>query len=125
MARVLVVDDDANTIGVLSATLARGGHSVDRASSGRAALEILEKGALIDLLLADVKMPGLDGFGLARMARQRRPDLRVVYISGSPMEVQLIDKAPKFGPVLAKTISGSDLLSTIEKALASPPEGPR
>ncbi len=125
MARVLVVDDDVNTIGVLCVTLARAGHSVELASSGHAALEILEKSAVVDLLLADVKMPGLDGFGLARMARLRWPGLRVVYISGNPVEVQLIDKAPKFGPVLPKTISGGDLLIAVETALASPPGAPR
>ena len=125
MAYVLVVDDDANTIGVLCATLARAGHSVDRASSGHEALKIIEKGGAIDLLLTDVKMPGIDGFGLARTARVSRPGLRVVYISGNPMGVQAIDKGAKFGPVLPKTISGGDLLGAIEKALASPPESPR
>lgn len=125
MARVLIVDDDPNTIGVLCAVLARAGHSVVRAPSGHDALKILEKGAEIDLLLADVKMPGIDGFGLARTARVSRPGLRVVYISGNPMEVQVVDKAPKFGPVLPKTISGGDLLNAIDKALGSPPEAPR
>jgi CheY-like chemotaxis protein len=124
MARVLIVDDDTNTIGVLCATLARAGHSVERASSGRAAMEIIEKGAEVDLLLADV-MPGLDGFGLARMARLRQPGLRVVYISGNPVEVQLVDKAAKFGPVLPKTISGGELLNAVETALAAPPSPPR
>jgi CheY-like chemotaxis protein len=103
----------------------RAGHSAERASSGHAALEIIEKGAAVDLLLTDVKMPGIDGFGLARTARVRQPGLRVVYISGSPVEVQLVDKAPKFGPALPKTISGGDLLNAIEKALAAPPSPPR
>jgi CheY-like chemotaxis protein len=45
MARLLVVDDDRNTIEVLCTTLARAGHSVERASSGFEALAIIEKGA--------------------------------------------------------------------------------
>jgi CheY-like chemotaxis protein len=121
VARILVVDDDANTIGVLCATLIRAGYSVERASSGRAALEVLENGAAVDLLLTDVKMPDIDGFGLARMARSRRPTLRVIYISGNPAQVQLVDKAAKFGPVLAKTASGNDLLEAVKTALSEPP----
>lgn len=125
MARILVVDDDPNMIGILCTTLARAGHSVERTARGQTALEMLEKDASVDLLLTDVKMPGIDGFGLARTARLRRPALRVVYISGNPMQVQTVDKGDKFGPVLPKTISGGDLLVAIENALASPPQPPR
>ena len=122
MARILVVDDDPNMIGMLCAMLARAGHSVERTARGEKALEMLEKDTSVDLLLTDVKMPGIDGFGLARTARHRWPGLRVVYISGNPMQVQAVDKGDKFGPVLPKTISGEHLLVAIEKALASPPE---
>lgn len=122
MARILVVDDDANTIGVLCATLVRAGYAVERAPSGQAALEMLEKSATVDLLLTDVKMPDIDGFGLARTARSRRPALRVIYLSGNPAQVQMVDKGAKFGPVLSKTISGGHLLDAIEQALAAPPQ---
>jgi CheY-like chemotaxis protein len=126
MARVLIVDDDANIIGVLCATLVRAGHSVERASSGHEALEIIEKGAAVDLLLTDVKMPWLHGFALARMARMRRPRLRVIYITGDPAAAEIkADDGAKLGPVLPKTISSGDLLNAIEKALASPPSRPR
>ena len=125
MARILVVDDDPNMIGILSTTLVRAGHSVERAARGQTALEMLEKDEAVELLLTDVKMPGIDGFGLARTARLRRPALRVVYISGNPMQVQAVDQGEKFGPVLPKTISGEHLLAAIEKALAAPPERPR
>ena len=125
MARILVVDDDPNMVGILCTTLARAGYSVERTARGQTALEMLEKDASVDLLLTDVKMPGIDGFGLARTARQRRPALRIVYISGNPMQVQAVDQGDKFGPVLPKTISGEHLLAAIEKALASPPEPAR
>src|SRR5262249_5552211 len=47
MARILVVDDDVNTIGVLCATLARAGYTVERAASGQTALELLEQNAAV------------------------------------------------------------------------------
>jgi CheY-like chemotaxis protein len=71
-------------------------------------------------------MPSLHGFALARMARVRRPGLRVIYLTGrlTPAELDA-DGAAKFGPVVPKTISGRELLDVVEKALKAPPEGSR
>lgn len=69
---VLVVDDRINTLKVLMAILADEGYEVLRASSGRRALKILRDHPDIDAVLADLKMPGMDGVELYRKTKEFR-----------------------------------------------------
>jgi CheY-like chemotaxis protein len=94
-------------------------HAVDCVSNGNAALEIIEKSIPIDLLVTDIKLPGLHGFALARIAQRRLPNLKVLYISGYPEELTQYVGA-KLGPVLEKPIRAAELVRTIEDVLAGP-----
>ena len=81
--RVLVVEDDADVRALILRILASLGYEVREASSARAALEVLESEARVDLLLTDVVLPaGMSGRELAEVAAQRRPNLPVLYVSG-------------------------------------------
>jgi PAS domain S-box-containing protein len=81
--RVLVVEDDAEVRVLILRVLTSLGYEVRDASSARAALEVLESEARVDLLLTDVVLPGgTSGRELAEMALQRRPNLPVLYMSG-------------------------------------------
>lgn len=81
--RVLQVEDNLELRDVTSALLMSFGCEVMSCSSGEEALQMLEKEVGIDLLLSDVLMPGtLNGVALARLARQSRPELAIVLISG-------------------------------------------
>jgi two-component system NtrC family sensor kinase len=73
---VLVVDDEAEVVAMLEEALARDGHRVVTAPDGAAALELLRKG-WFDAVLCDLRMPRLDGPGLARELEAIRPDLAV------------------------------------------------
>jgi CheY-like chemotaxis protein len=80
---ILLVDDDPDVRAVAAAMLRDAGHTVIEAGSGGAALERLDQGGpRIDLLIADLVMPGMSGFELARAARQGRPDLPILFITG-------------------------------------------
>jgi DNA-binding response OmpR family regulator len=82
MADVLVVDDDPDVIGMLQFALEDSGFSVRTASDGKAALVAIEDHAP-DVIVLDLMMPNLDGFGLLRSRRQRNlaPDARVVIVT--------------------------------------------
>jgi excisionase family DNA binding protein len=87
---VLVVDDEASIRDLLSQTLALAEYDVDVASDGRSALERLRL-QHYDLLIADLKMPGVDGLSMIREARRYRLDLPVIIITGFSSESSAID----------------------------------
>jgi DNA-binding NtrC family response regulator len=123
MASVLVVDDDADVLQAFGVVLSGGGHAVVAAANGLDALKVLDdRSAQIDLLLTDVVMPGLHGFNLSRMARIRRPELRVLYMSGfTDLEETLQDTGPQFGKLLAKPMRPAELCREVDEALAASP----
>ncbi len=80
--RILVLDDDSAVREVTATILRDLGCTVVEAGSGRAALDILEQDAEIDMLLADYAMPGMNGMEAAKAARRLRPELPVLFITG-------------------------------------------
>jgi excisionase family DNA binding protein len=88
--RVLVVDDEASIRELLSKTLALAEYDVDTAPDGRAAIERLRLGNY-DLLIADLKMPGLDGLSLIREAKRLKAELPVIIITGFSTESSAIE----------------------------------
>jgi DNA-binding NtrC family response regulator len=80
---ILVVEDDEDVRSYLIDTLSDLGYDVLYAADSAAALRILgERGALIDLMLTDVVLPGMNGRQLAREAQVVRPGLKVLYMTG-------------------------------------------
>ena len=81
-ARVLVVDDQPPNVRLLEAILAPRGYDVRTASSGEEALAALD-GEDVDLVLLDIVMPGMDGYEVCRVIRER-PARRTCPSSWSP-----------------------------------------
>ena len=79
---LLFVDDDFLISLSTAALLEDLGHAVIKASSGEAALEVLESGKPVDLMITDYAMPGMTGMQLAEAARQLRPDLPILLATG-------------------------------------------
>ena len=88
--RVLVVDDEATIRDLLSKTLALAEYDVDMAPDGRTALERLRV-IPYDLLITDLKMPGVDGLTVIREARRLKADLPVIIITGFSNEASAIE----------------------------------
>lgn len=87
---ILLVEDEANVRKIARISLAMFGYQVLEASSGEEAVRVSERfqGA-IDLLITDLVMPGVNGRKLTDLLRQRRPSLRVLYMSGYADEAAL------------------------------------
>jgi excisionase family DNA binding protein len=88
--RVLVVDDEASIRDLLSKTLALAEYDVDLAPDGRTAVERLRI-VPYDLLITDLKMPGVDGLAVIREARRLKPDIPVIIITGFSSEASAIE----------------------------------
>jgi CheY-like chemotaxis protein len=114
--RVLLVDDDQVLAEALAQVLCGAGYQVQLAPDYRLALEVLESNALVDLLICDIVMPDrVNGLALGRMARLRRPELKIIYITGHDIP-GIEDEA--LGPVLRKPIDNDLLIAEIERVLA-------
>ena len=100
--RILVVDDESSIRDLLAKTLALAEYDVDTAPDGRSALERLRLYPY-DLLIADLKMPGIDGLTVIREAKRLKADFRSSsspatpprrrHRSGQPRRVRLSDEA--------------------------------
>lgn len=88
--RVLVVDDEASIRDLLAKTLALAEYDVDLAPDGRTALDRLRI-VPYDLLITDLKMPGVDGLTVIREARRLKADLPVIIITGFSTEASAIE----------------------------------
>ncbi len=120
MAKIMLVDDDEDVRNTLARMLEGDGHEIVPAANGNEALDVLDKGEPLDLLLTDVIMPGLNGFNLARMARTRRPRIKVLYLTGYHQQtVALRDEGTKYGKLLVKPIRAADLRQEVNTALSS------
>ena len=78
---ILVADDDPKVTSSVGKFLKARGHRVHEAEDGVAAVEILQREA-IDIVITDLKMPGMDGFEVLREARRLSPDAEVILITG-------------------------------------------
>ena len=116
-ARILIVDDDASVRESLKRVLEYEDYTVLAAENGPKALEILGE-RRVDLVLLDVKMPGMDGLEVLERARKLHSDLVCIMVSGHG-SVQTAVEATKLGAFdfLEKPPDRDRLLLTIRNAL--------
>lgn len=113
---ILVVDDDAPYREALGQILQREGYTASLAPDFRGALETLESDRPVDLMLVDIVMPDrVNGVALGRMARLRRKDLKIIYVTG--YNIPGIDREA-LGPILHKPVDEAVLLREISRVLA-------
>jgi two-component system NtrC family response regulator len=115
--KILLADDDAALRRVIQFKLKQKGYDVTAVEDGRAALASL-KASRYDLLLSDMKMPGMNGIELLEKARGVQPDLEVILITAFA-EISQAVQAVKLGAFdyLTKPFEDDQLFVTIEKAL--------
>jgi CheY-like chemotaxis protein len=106
LGTILLVDDDPELRAVVVAILVGPGYTVLSAADGYEAVRLLADRS-VDLLIADVMMPGLSGLELARQAKH----LQVIYVSGHVS--RLDDTRPTYGALLLKPVRAADLLNIV------------
>jgi excisionase family DNA binding protein len=118
--RILVVDDEQAVRDLLSKTLSMADYDVDTVPDGPGALDRLRT-VEYDLLITDLKMPGMDGLSVIREARRQTPDLPVIIITGYSTEASAIE-AINLGVTgyLTKPFRLPRILGAAAKALGEP-----
>jgi CheY-like chemotaxis protein len=115
---VLVVEDDSDVRDYVVETLASLGYEVFEAGEAESALRLLDEHPSVHLLLTDVVMPGMNGRKLAEEARLRRPDLKILYMTGYSRNAIMHQGRLDIGvDLLQKPITSEQLASAVRKAL--------
>jgi two-component system response regulator RegA len=112
MRRALIVDDDSQVLTLTTRWFTEAGYAVDAAATfadARARIDAIEP----DVLVVDVRLNGFNGVQLAALARARRPETRIVVISGFDDPV-LRKEAERCGAAfLCKPLIGPQLLGAL------------
>ena len=119
--RILVVDDDPDVHGLLAAALASGNCSIEDANDGLEALLHLEAKPF-DLVITDIRMPGVDGLELLRRIRYTRPLTKVLVMTAESTPVSIISslRDQAFG-YFRKPFSLDAVADIVAQALSAPP----
>jgi DNA-binding response OmpR family regulator len=108
---ILFVDDDPELREIVAAALAEPGYAIVTASDGYEAIRILADNR-VGLLITDIKMPGINGFDLARRAKIMRPSIQIIYLSGYPIG-GAHSAGTVYGAILKKPLRMGDLLAEV------------
>lgn len=116
--RVLCVDDDSQSLTLLTAFLRRAGHSCRTASNGAEALRILREVSQIDLVITDVVMPEVDGHELCSAIADEFPEMKVIVVSGSSgQDVAPLRLCPVVREIIAKPLRQREIVSVVREAI--------
>ncbi len=116
-ADILVVDDEAVMRDLVAKILTRAGFAVSTAVDGPSALAHLEQSA-VDLVISDVKMPGMTGFDLLTAIKRERPEILVIMMTAYG-DLYTVKDAMLLGAdeYITKPFKSHELALIVERAL--------
>ena len=118
MENILIVDDEKHYPMIIGEVLAEEGYHTFTASSGMEALDILDT-QLIDLVLSDVKMPGMSGIDLLERIKEIKPDLPVIIMTAFGSVEKAVEAMHKGAyTFILKPFENDALIAHIAKALS-------
>ena len=124
LARALVVDDDPMVREILGEQLKSIGYEVKLATDGLDALNQLDTGTVVDVLVTDYSMPGMNGVVLIEEARRRLPNLPAVLLTGfadGALRLTSGEEQARFTALLRKPINEVELAERLEALLLAAP----
>jgi two-component system, NtrC family, response regulator HydG len=122
MEKILIIDDDKDLCFVLKRFLSKHGFEVIEATSGKAALEILES-VVPDLILCDFRLEDMSGSSILRKIKEKNPSVPVIIITGYS-NIKTAVEVMKLGAMdyVTKPLLPDEILLTIRKALSKSAE---
>ena len=115
---VLVVDDDPSILSLVKEQLSANEYLPILASSGEEALKIASKNPPIDLLLTDIKMPGINGIDLVKQISTLYPEIKVLFMSVFTLPSTLYSISGKEMVFLQKPFLADTLIAKMKFVLS-------
>lgn len=112
---VLITDDNEDALVTMRALVEIMGYRAVPARTVREALDILDERGDIEIVVSDIRMPGVDGFDFLRVLRNRFPGLPIVLMTGLPIDKN--DVVPREAVILQKPFTAAALETAIAAAL--------
>ena len=121
---ILVMEDDQAISAALDMILTEAGYDVDVAETGEAALELFEQ-KQFDLIIADLKLPGINGMEVIRQVKEKKPEMEVIVITGVGTQ-PIAEEALELGAhdFLPKPFTDDQIKTAINEALKQHDAGP-
>jgi DNA-binding response OmpR family regulator/two-component sensor histidine kinase len=118
--RVMIVEDEPVMLRVLTSVLRPHGYQLFACSSGEQALEILAEDE-VDLIISDKNLPGITGLEVIRQAKERRPEIATLMITGYASQ-ETVEEAIQLGvdDYLVKPFDLDDLMGKVKELIARP-----
>ncbi len=118
-ARILVIDDDTGVRNFVVESLREAGCHVAEARHGAEGLDVLDRDPTIESVVVDYAMPFLDGLGFIEAAREKRPDLPIILMTGFADAERLNETRLKVIPTILKPFTLDVLMTTMRQAMAN------
>ena len=121
---ILVMEDDPTISAALDMILTEAGYDIDVAETGEAALELFEQ-KQFDLIIADLKLPGINGMEVIRQVKEKKPEIEVIVITGVGTQ-PIAEEALELGAhdFLPKPFTDDQIKTAINEALKQHDAGP-
>ncbi|MGH1455887.1 MAG: response regulator transcription factor [Alphaproteobacteria bacterium] len=121
MANIIIADDSEDVAYMVAEMLTREGHVVDVVDDGRKLIARIEAGANYDVIITDLLMPNMDGFGVLRYLKNNNIDVPVFVLSGGGVTLNSDDALKSVEAlatgVMKKPVKCGELLEKINSVL--------
>lgn len=118
MARIMVVDDEEMSQGIIGQILESGGHDVVTLNNGKEALERLREDTELRAIVTDLRMPLVNGLRLIRALREAGDTIPIIAVSGTNADQLMLAEDYGANAGLTKPLDRDELLQVLDRALS-------
>ena len=113
---ILICDDEIDLLDLLRDYLKEGGYDVSMASKAEEALNLLSD-IKFNLVISDVRMPGMSGFEFSKLLKQNYPGIPLIFVTGNSRDFATEFKECQYEGVLDKPFFKDEILQLVNKIL--------
>ncbi len=122
---ILLVDDEPELLSILAETLRSFGYNVIPKLNAESALSAISEGTMIDLVITDLRMPGMDGSEFIRILKRQLPSVPVILLTGyGSVESYVQTRSDGVFEYVNKPVRAKELRLIVKAALDRPADGP-